>query len=205
MDRVPQSQAGLEIEIWSPIKSVNHAAVVFYRARDCAYRLTGNRLPLSILNDAIIQPYTAFLEREKARREAERQARLAQYGRREEPAAGQVERYVQAAYDNLLTELAQTESGLGLRHQRLYGAALTVGGLESAPWLTAAARERLRPAADDLLAAADANGSTAVYGEDDALRTIEAGLARGRCCRCRSRFGMGNGRFSRWVTGYGRS
>ena len=108
--------------------------MVFYGARDCAYRLTGNRLPLSILNNDIIQPYAAFLERERARREAERQARLAQYGRREEPAAGQVERYVQAVYDSLLTELVQTESGLGLRHQRLYAAALTVGGLESAPW-----------------------------------------------------------------------
>ena len=160
-------------------QSVNHAAAVFYGARDCAYRLTGNRLPLSSLNDAIIQPYTAFLERERARREAERQARLARYGRREEPAAGQVERYVQAVYDNLLTELAQTEAGLGLRHQRLYGAALTVGGLEGAPWLTPAAHGRLRSAAADLLAAADANGYTAVYGEDDALRTIEAGLARG--------------------------
>jgi hypothetical protein len=84
--------------------------VVFYGARsDCVYRLPGNRLPLSILNDAIIQPYTAFLEREKARREA----RLARYGHREEPAAGQVDRYVQAVYDNLLTELAQTEAGLG--------------------------------------------------------------------------------------------
>jgi hypothetical protein len=80
MDRVPQSQAGLGI--WPPIESVNHAAAVFHGARDCAYRLTGNRLPLSILNSDILQPYTAFLEREKARREAERQARLAQYGRR---------------------------------------------------------------------------------------------------------------------------
>jgi hypothetical protein len=63
-------------------QSVNHAEVVFYGARDCAYRLTGNRLPLSILNKDILQPYTVFLELEKARREAERQARLAQYGRR---------------------------------------------------------------------------------------------------------------------------
>jgi hypothetical protein len=54
-----------------------------------------------------------------------------------------------------------------------------VGGLESASWLTAAAHDRLRPAVDDLLAAADANGYTAVYGEDDALRAIENGLARG--------------------------
>jgi hypothetical protein len=80
MDRVPQSQAGLGI--WSPIESVNHATVVFYGARDCAYRLMGNRLPLSILNSDILQPYTTFLEQEKAQREAERQARLAQYGRR---------------------------------------------------------------------------------------------------------------------------
>jgi hypothetical protein len=53
---------------------------------------------------------TAFLEQVRQRRETERQARLTTYDSREEPAAGQVERYVQA------------EAGLGLRHQRLYGA-----------------------------------------------------------------------------------
>ncbi|MFO7537923.1 MAG: hypothetical protein R6X32_07665 [Chloroflexota bacterium] len=97
-------------------QSVNHAAVVFYGAKNCRYKLTGHALPLSVLDNQIIQPYSAFLEQVRQRREAERQARLAAYGRREEPAAGQVERYVRAVYDNLLTELAQTESGLGLRH-----------------------------------------------------------------------------------------
>jgi hypothetical protein len=160
-------------------QSVNHAAAVFYGAKNCTYRLTGNTLPLPALESHILQPYNAFMERERQRREAERRARLAAYGSQERPAAGQVERYVQATCDNLLTKLAQTEPGRGLRHQRLYGAAVTVGGLESAAWLTAAARERLYQAVDDLMAAATANGYTADYGEDDALRTIENGLARG--------------------------
>lgn len=160
-------------------RSVNHGAVVFYGAKNCEYYLTQNSLPYSILTEQIITPFSIFLEEEQARREAERAARLAVYGSRTEPAAGQVARYVQSVYHNLLTRLAQTPTGQGLRHRRLYNASLTIGGLTTAPWLTTEAQQILKSAVDDLLEAAITNGYVARYGEDDALRTIDNGLAQG--------------------------
>jgi hypothetical protein len=160
-------------------RSVSHAAVVFYGAEDCPCHLTEHILPLEALGGQIIHPYAAFREAQRRKREAERQARLAAYGNREEPVTGQVTRYVEATYDNLLGELAGTPAGQGLRHKRLYNASVTIGGLASAPWLTADARGVSRDAPEDLLAAATSNGYIADYGEDDAWRTIENGLARG--------------------------
>ena len=159
-------------------QSVNHAAVVFYGAQDCAYHLTGQTLPLAALERELLLPYVAFLEKEWQQRLTERQARLAVYGSQEQPSPDQAARYIQALYDNLLSELAQTEPGAGLRHGRLYAAAVTLGGLESAPWRPA---DSYRPAqaVAGLLQAAVANGYVADYGEDDALRTIENGLTRG--------------------------
>ena len=160
-------------------RSVNHAAVVFYGARNCAYYLTEHLLPVTVLHEQIVTPYTQFLEAERQRRAAERAARLAAYGSRKQPATGQVSRYVEAVYGNLLRKLASTSSGQGLRHRRLYTASLTVGGLNAATWLTNEARQRLSSAVDDLLDAAIANGYVADYSEEDALRTIDNGLAQG--------------------------
>lgn len=160
-------------------QSVNHAAVVFYGAKDCDYRLNLTPLPLTQLHKQIIEPYTAFLVQEKARRDKERIAKLAAYGSREKPAAGQVARYVQTVYNNLLTRLAATPTGQGLRHRRLYSAGLTIGGLIAAPWVSGEASQRLIHAVDDLLEAAVTNGYVAEYGEEDALRTIDNGLAQG--------------------------
>ncbi|MCC6602762.1 MAG: hypothetical protein IT327_06105 [Anaerolineae bacterium] len=160
-------------------RSVNHAAVVFYGARDCAYYLTEQLLPLPILHEQIVTPYAQFLEAERQKRAAERSARLAAYGSRKQPARGQVSRYVEAVYGNLLRKLANTSSGQGLRHRRLYTASLTVGGLNAAAWLTHEARQRLSSAVDDLLDAAVANGYVTDYSEEDALRTIDNGLAQG--------------------------
>jgi hypothetical protein len=160
-------------------RSVNHAAVVFYGARDCAYYLTEQLLPLPVLHEQIVTPYTQFLEAERQKRAAERTARLAAYGSRKQPSRGQVSRYVEAVYGNLLRKLASTTSGQGLRHRRLYTASLTVGGLSAAAWLTHEARQRLSSAVDDLLDAAVANGYVADYSEEDALRTIDNGLAQG--------------------------
>ncbi|MBK8904479.1 MAG: hypothetical protein IPM53_25095 [Anaerolineaceae bacterium] len=160
-------------------RSVNHAAVVFYGARDCAYYLTEQLLPLPVLHEQIVMPYTQFLEAERQKRAAERAARLAAYGNRKQPSRSQVSRYVEAVYGNLLRKLASTSSGQGLRHRRLYTASLTVGGLNAAAWLTHEARQRLSSAVDDLLDAAVANGYVADYSEEDALRTIDNGLAQG--------------------------
>lgn len=160
-------------------RSVNHAAVVFYGARNCTYYLTEQLLPLPVLQEQIVTPYTQFLETERQKRAAERAARLAVYGSRKRPAKGQVSRYVEAVYVNLLRKLASTTSGQGLRHRRLYTASLTVGGLNAATWLTHEARQRLSSAVDDLLDAAIANGYVADYSEEDALRTIDNGLAQG--------------------------
>ena len=160
-------------------RSVNHAAVVFYGARNCAYYLTEQVLPLAALQEQIVTPFTEFLEAERQKRAAERAARLAAYGSRKQPARGQVSRYVEAVYGNLLRKLSSTSSGRGLRHQRLYRAALTVGGLNAANWLTEEARQRLFTAVDDLLDAAVTNGYVADYSEEDALRTIDNGLAQG--------------------------
>jgi hypothetical protein len=161
-------------------RSVNHAAVVFYGARNCDYRLTEQKLPIKALEEHILAPYTAFLEAQRRRRAAEREARLAVYGSRKQPANQQVSRYVQAVYNNLLRKLANTSSGQGLRHRRLYTSSLTIGGLNAAPWLTDNAQQLLANAVDDLLDAALANGYIAAYGEEDALRTIDNGLAQGR-------------------------
>ncbi|MFZ1397861.1 MAG: hypothetical protein WAS33_13225 [Candidatus Promineifilaceae bacterium] len=160
-------------------RSVNHAAVVFYGAKQCDYYLTHNILPLTVLEEQILAPFTRFRERQQAQQAAERAARLATYGSRTEPAAGQVTRYVQALTHNLLTRLAGTPSGQGLRHRRLYTASLTLGGLMAAPWLTEAAQQYLRRTTDDLFEAAVTNGYVAQYGEEDALRTIDDGLAQG--------------------------
>ena len=43
---------------------------------------------------------------------------------------------------------------------------------------------------------------TAKMTRYELLRLVWRGAG---CCHCRSRSGMGNGRFSRWATGYGRS
>jgi hypothetical protein len=160
-------------------QSVNHAAVVFYGARDCSFHPTGNILPLDALETQLLQPFAAFLENERQQREAARQARLAAYGSREQPAPEQAARYVAALYEKRLAELAATEPGSGLRHRRLYTAAITIGSLQSAAWLPAPARARLDGAAHDLLLAAETNGYVADYGEDDAWLTISNGLAQG--------------------------
>jgi hypothetical protein len=47
-------------------QSVNHAAVVFYGARDCSFHLTGNILPWDALETQLLQPFAAFLERATA-------------------------------------------------------------------------------------------------------------------------------------------
>jgi hypothetical protein len=160
-------------------QSVNHAAVVFYGARDCPFHLTGRTLPLDVLETQLLQPFAAFLENERQQREAARLARLADYGSREQPAREQATRYVVALYEKRFAELAATEPGSGLRHRRLYTAAITIGSLQSAAWLPAPARTRLDGAAHDLLLAAETNGYVADYGEDDAWRTISNGLAQG--------------------------
>ena len=160
-------------------QSVNHAAAVFYGAQTCDYYLTEQVLPLSVLAAEIVAPYQTFLAAEEKKREEARAARLAAYGSRAEPAAGQVAAYVQAVYQNLCAELAATSPGRGVRHQRLYGAALTLGGLLAAPWLTNAARSLLGDTPDALLEAAEANGYVTEYGEEDTLRTIDDGLAQG--------------------------
>lgn len=161
-------------------QSVNHAAVVFYGAQQCEYHMTENILPVAVLEDAIWQPHQRHLETQQRQREAERRLRLARYGQRDTPESDQVMRYVQAVRLNLLDELASTQPGQGQRHQRLYAAAFTLGGLLVAHWLTAAARAQLTGLEDTLLDAAETNGYLTDYGEDDALRTIENGLDNGR-------------------------
>jgi hypothetical protein len=112
-------------------QSVNHAAVVFYGARDCSFHLTGNILPLDALETQLLQPLAAFLENERQQREAARLARLAAYGSREQPTPEQAACYVATLYEKRLAELAATEVGSGLRHRRLYTAAITIGSLQS--------------------------------------------------------------------------
>jgi hypothetical protein len=160
-------------------QSVNHAAVVFYGAQACSYQLRKAMLPLSVLESEILQPYAAFLAAERQRREETRASRLAAYGSQEQAAPEQADRYVCAVYEGRLAELAATGAGLGLRHQRLYRAAVAIGSLSAAAWLPEATQRRLSGATQDLLLAATANGYAAAYGEEDALRTIENGLARG--------------------------
>ena len=160
-------------------QSVNHAAAVFYGAQNCDYLLTSQTLPLSVLQEAIVDPYNAFLDAERQKRAEERAARLAAYGSRKTAAAGQVAAYLQAVCHNTFHELATTPPGQGLRHRRLYAAALKMGGLLAAPWVTAAARASLHDAPDALLEAAEANGYVSAYGEEDTLRTIDNGLAQG--------------------------
>lgn len=160
-------------------RSVNHAAVVFYGAKQCDYYLTHNSLPLTVLEEQILAPFTRFQEQQQAQQAAERAARLAAYGSQTEPAPGQVTRYVQSLSQNLLSRLAGTPPGQGLRHRRLYTASLTLGGLMAAPWLTEAAQQHLSGTIDDLFEAAVTNGYVAQYGEEDALRTIDDGLAQG--------------------------
>jgi hypothetical protein len=161
-------------------QSVNHAAAVFYGAQHCDYHLTEKVLPLAVLEEAIRQPYQNYLTARQRKRETERQRRQNQYGQRDAPDSDQVTRYVLAVRQNLLDELGNTPPGQGQRHQRLYIAAITLGRLSNASWITVEAQQRLANASDELFRAAETNGYVAAYGEDDALRTIENGLDNGR-------------------------
>lgn len=160
-------------------QSVNHAAAVFYGAQNCDYLLTNQVLPLRVLQAAILELYQNFVAAEQQKRAEARAARLAAYGSRQTAEPGQVAAYVQAVCQNAVEELAAAPSGRGLRHQQLYAAAYTLGGLQTAPWMTAAGQAMLREAPEALLEAAEANGYIADYGEEDALRTIDDGLAQG--------------------------
>ncbi|MCB0034786.1 MAG: hypothetical protein KDE51_12225, partial [Anaerolineales bacterium] len=157
-------------------QSVNHAAAVFYGAQGCNYLLRDRLLPLTILREQIIQPYQDKLAAEQEAREQAQQARLAQHTLTTTASSGQIERYVEQVIENICDDVGRAVAGMGLRHQNLFTAALQLGSLKAADWLTAAAQTQLQQAEDLLFDAAVANGYVADYGEDSALRTIDNGV-----------------------------
>ncbi len=166
-------------------QSVKHAAAVFYGAKACAYCLLRHVLPVAVLRDEIIRPYVAHLEQGQQEQVAERERRLmlrpeatTPVGLR--PPASQVAAYVQHVRETVLEELAFTQSGTGLRHRLLFEAALQLGSLHAAPWLTDKARTLLTTFEDDLFEAAVRNGYVTDYGDEDAWRTIEDGADIGQ-------------------------
>ncbi len=162
-------------------QSVRHAAAVFYGAKDCRVYLRDLILPVQVLTEEIVQPYQAFLQAEAEQRMAEREKRLAQRGTSLiPPSHQQILRYVQHVYQGTLSDLAKTSPLQGLRHQRLFVAALKAGSLQSARWLSADAAAFLSHIEDDLLEAAAANGYIDDYGEDSAVRTIDNGIEIGQ-------------------------
>jgi hypothetical protein len=162
-------------------QSVRHAAAVFYGAKDCRTYQRNVVLPVKVLNETIIQPYQADLAAEMAKQAAERAVCLARRGTAvSSPSHAQIGRYVQHIYQTTLSDLTATRPLQGLRHQKLFTAALKVGSLQAASWLSSEATSLLTSVEDDLLEAASANGYVDDYGEDDAIRTIENGIDLGR-------------------------
>ena len=161
-------------------QSVKHAAVVFFGAEDCAYCRLNRLLPVAVLRERLLAPFQARRQAERRRREAERQARVAERGPVSTPSAEAVGRYVAGAMAGIADELATLPAGQGLRHEGLFTAAVRVGRLQAAGWLSHEARRTLAAATDELVDAAEDNGYIDDYGVEDALRTIDNGLAIGR-------------------------
>jgi hypothetical protein len=185
LDR-PLDRAGYELALKALLErypycdqSACHAAVVFYGAARCDYRLIGQLLPVEVLWYQVIRPYQERRAAERQRRAAARLARQQRVGHNEAPDPAQVRRYVEAALGHIVDELATTRAGQGLRHKRLFESALKLGSLGGASWLTSEGAALLAEAEAQLLEAAQANGYVADYGETDAVRTIDAGLAIG--------------------------
>jgi hypothetical protein len=162
-------------------QSVRHAAAVFYGAKDCRVYLRDLILPVQVLKEEIVQTYQTFQQAKAEQRMAKREKRLVQRGASLIPSSPQqLLRYVQHVYQDILSDLAKTSPLQGLRHQKLFVAALKAGSLQSARWLSADTAAFLSHIEDDLLEAAAANGYIDDYGEDSAVRTIDNGIEIGQ-------------------------
>jgi hypothetical protein len=161
-------------------QSVRHAAAAFFGAPNCRYVRLGNVLPVETLQAELIAPLEETRELERAARAEARARRLAErLAKGPLPAVAPPELvavYVREALRGEAETVAELPAGQGLRHLQLFTAAIRLGSLQAAPWLSSAAAEELAGARDALLDAAERNGYTADYGFDDAVRTVDNGL-----------------------------
>jgi hypothetical protein len=160
-------------------QSVKHAAAAFFGAPGCRYVRLNNVLPVAVMREELVAPFEAEREAERAVREAERARRLAARDDSVEAPPELVTAYVREAFRGETETVAALPAGLGLRHLELFTAAIRMGSLQAAAWLSPGAAELLAEAREALLDAAEANGYLADYGYDDAVRTVDNGMEIG--------------------------
>lgn len=156
--------------------SVRHAAAAFFGAPNCRYVRLGNVLPVETLQAELIAPLEEARELERAARAGARAHRLVTGPLPATAPPELVTAYVREALRGEAESVAELPAGQGLRHLQLFSAAIRLGSLQAAAWLSPAAAELLGAARESLLDAAERNGYIADYGFDDALRAVDNGL-----------------------------